>query len=286
MAIERSIYPMLSTSILGEGEPILLLHGLFGQARNLGGIARTLAQSYKVFLVDLPNHGSSYHYASDGNCTGDGVPVDGLPMTAEDLARRVMMSLRKNVEWQEAVAKSPARLLGHSLGGKVAMQMALLGELKLSHLLVVDIAPVNYPPHHTVILNALESLDLSTLSSRAEADRILAKDIVESGVRAFLLQSLAKDQQGFAWKFNLAAVLSHYHQVSKWPEGSKVDPSADFKTLFVRGENSDYIDDQSWLSCKGCFPNAELKMMTEAGHWLHAEKPAEFADIVTRFFET
>lgn len=243
-----------------EGPYVLLIHGLFGDGDNLGALARQLASHYRPVLVDLRNHGRSPH-----------VPSMTLAEMAADLALL-----------QEQLGVSRTALVGHSLGGKVAMQLALTAPERVERLVVADIAPVRYRPHHNEILAALESLDLSQISSRGDADRLLAARLDDRGVRQFLLKSVQRDPASGAWRwqFNLAAFRACYdEQLVAPPEG---EPFAG-PTLFIKGETSDYIIPDHREAMERLFPSLQLEVIAGAGHWLHGEKPAAFNRLVEQF---
>ncbi len=243
----------------GQGEhAVFLLHGLFGSASNLTQLARALATDYRVFQLDLRNHGESFHLDSMS-----------LMELAEDVHRLLShLKIRR------------AAFVGHSLGGKVAMQLALCWPDCVSHLVVADIAPVAYKPHHNSTLAALCSIDLRALKSRSEADAVLAEAGEELGVRQFLLKNLTRnDDGGWRWKLNLAAINQCYDELRQATEGEPF-PGA---TLFVKGENSAYIQSSHEPSMRRLFPAHTLSVIANTGHWLHAEKPAAFNALVSDF---
>lgn len=248
----------LHCAVLGEGGGwVLLLHGLFGAGDNLGGLGKALAQTHRVALVDLRNHGRSPHS-----------PHMDLDLLAADVAAL-----------QDRLGIDACALVGHSLGGKVAMQLALNAPQRVRRLLAADIAPVRYPPHHQRILGALAALDLAALAGRGGAEAQLARAIAEPAVRQFLLKSLYRDHSGFHWRFNLAALASDYAALSAAPHGA---PYAG-PTLFIKGELSSYIAPEHQAAMRALFPNFRFKMIQGAGHWLHAERPAAFNRLVQQF---
>jgi len=249
--------PLHHTVLGGQGGWVLLLHGLFGAGDNLGGLGRELAESCRVVLVDLRNHGRSPHSEAMN-----------LPLLAADIAAL-----------QDRLGIDRAALVGHSLGGKVAMELALNLPERVDRLVVADIAPVCYPPHHQIILAALAGLELQTLSSRGEADSRLAASIDEPGVRQFLLKSLYRDDSGFHWRFDLAALRDCYSHLSAAPQGL---PFAG-PTLFIKGERSDYIKPEFEMAMRAAFPHFQFRMIAGAGHWLHAERPVAFNRLVRQF---
>ena len=249
---------ILHTDITGQGTPLLLIHGLFGSGENLGMIARLLAERFQVINVDLRNHGRSGH--------------------SDEVSYAVMAA--DLVETMDALQLSTAAVLGHSMGGKAAMQLALSYPARVSKLVLADISPVVSQARHLGILDALNRINLSTLTDRKDADRQLQQDISDAGTRAFLLKSLQKTEQGFQWRFNLAAMTSNYQQVLAAPQAT--EPFAG-PVLFIKGGNSDYLLPEHQEQIRQLFPNARAKVIEGTGHWLHAEKPAAFAKITADF---
>ena len=258
-----------------QGPAAVLLHGLFGSGDNLAGLGAALAEHYRVLLVDLRNHGRSGWSET---------------MTLEAMAADVA-ALLKNRDL------APAVVVGHSLGGKVAMQLALQAPRLVDALVIADIAPVRYPPHHQQIFAGLGAVKLDRIESRADADKMLAGHVAEPTVRGFLLKSLtaegrqapraraAEDQeqdqeQGrFHWRFHWRALERGYTDLSAVPEGQPFDKPA----LFIKGERSDYILPEYETAIRERFPRAVLQSIDGTGHWLHAEQPARFNDLVRDF---
>ena len=252
----------LHTTSSGTGQPLVLLHGLFGMGNNLGAVARALQSHYRVHSLDLPNHGRSGWL--DG---GD------LPAMAECVRL-----------WMEHHGLESARFLGHSLGGKVAMQLALSHPERVEALVVADIAPVAYPPHHDAIFAALDAVAAARCRSREEASELMARYIAEAGVIQFLLMSLQRGGDGsYAWRFNLEGIRRDYSALRDAP--AAVAPYAG-PVLFIKGGESDYIREENRHQILGLFPHATLKMMPGCGHWLHAERPSLFNSIARRFLES
>lgn len=238
--------------------PLVLLHGLFGSFENLGTVARALQSHTRVVSVDLPNHGRSAH--SD-------------TFSYKEMTQQLLQLL-------DELDIEQASVLGHSMGGKVAMQLAVENPQRVAKLVVADIAPVSYEPKHNTVLAALNQVDLATISNRKDADSQLARLIEEPGVRAFLLKSLVKGEQGFHWRFNLKLIAEQYGTISQGLEEQGQYPGP---TLFVKGGNSDYIKAQHKADILRYFPNSKAHIVNDAGHWLHAEKPEAFNRIVQRF---
>ena len=232
----------------GSGPPLVILHGLFGSLDNWFSIAKELVEHYTLYLVDQRNHGDSPH----SNEWNYGVMVEDLR------------------ELLDAEGLESVYLMGHSMGGKTVMNFAVRYPERVRKLIVGDIAPRYYPIHHQVILEGLNALDLSQLQSRKEADDLLASYIPELGIRQFLLKSLGRDANGFAWKVNLSVITQHIEEV-----GKALDEGTIFEgpTLFLGGANSSYIQQQDLPDINTHFPNAEWVSIPNAGHWLHAEQP-------------
>jgi len=244
---------------LGEqGSWVLVVHGLFGDGNNLGSLGRALAERHRVLLVDLRNHGRSPH-ADD--CS--------LLAMAADLAAL-----------QQRFDTGPCAVVGHSLGGKVAMQLALADGGRINRLVVADIAPVTYPEHHQPVFEALHSVDLTQLTKRADAEQQLAQLLDDAGLRGFLMKSLVRDEDGrFRWRMNIDALQRNYGQFTVAPQGA----SWPGPTLFIRGGNSNYIRTEHDAVMRTLFPAYELLTVEGAGHWVHGERPAEFNRLVCDF---
>jgi esterase len=252
---------LLSVSVKGEGKPVIILHGLFGSSDNLARVAIELEKNYTVYRIDLRNHGNSFH--------------------DDEMNYSIMVDdLKKTMDHYKIVR---ANLIGHSMGGKVAMAFALTYPSSMQKLIVADIAPVTYSPHHTAILKGLNSLPLESVVNRKEADRYLAEHIEEPGVRQFLLKSLDfSDKNSAVWKFNLSAILKNYDNILS---GNDFFGQFEGETLFIAGGKSDYIKSDYKEKIITLFPKAQLKIIPETSHWLHAEKPRVFISICQRFLE-
>jgi pimeloyl-ACP methyl ester carboxylesterase len=243
----------------GDGHPLIILHGLFGSLENWRTLSKTFGQSFRVFALDQRNHGRSPH--SD---------VFNYRVMAEDLR-----------EFLQQQRLSSTHLLGHSMGGKTAMQFALTYPEKVDKLIVVDIAPKAYPPGHDDIFAALFSLKLKDFHSRQEAATALAQKIPELSLRQFLLKNLEREVSGgFRWRINLEAIHKNYTEMLKGPEENE---QFQHPTLFISGENSGYVHPQDLPMIKAIFPQAQLVTILRTGHWLHAEAPQEFARLVLNF---
>ncbi len=253
---------MLSYSLVGNGSLVVLIHGLLGNRRNLASLAGALSEDYSVCSLDLPNHGDS--------------------PSSDDMRFTQMAALVNEVVESFGVTDG-VRLMGHSLGGKVAMAYALAYPERVSHLLVEDIAPVAYPPHHREILDALLAIDLDSLSSREEAERQLRQGIPDLATRQFVLTNLRKTSDGFVWKADISAISECYPTVMQGLD-AKLSAAYKGKVLFVGGERSRYITPEMSDDIKARFPGAQFRQVGGTGHWIHAEKPALFNGIVKRFF--
>ncbi len=245
----------------GAGPPLIILHGLLGSGDNWKTLSRRVfAEHFEVFTVDQRNHGRSPHSE-----------VFDYPTMVEDLAA-----------FMDARGLGSAHLLGHSMGGKTAMHFALTHPERTDSLTVVDIAPKAYPPQNAALLDALRGLDLGAYRSRAEIDAALRPQIPTDGVRNFLLKNLRRDGQGgYGWKMNLEGIYRHYDRLNGVMEA---DGTFEGPTLFVRGDASDYVADEDTEVIVGFFPAAEIVTIDGAGHWVHAEKPQEFAAVVLEFW--
>ena len=241
----------------GPLPPVLLAHGLFGQGRNLGVIARALSRTRQVLAADLRNHGDSPW--------DDRHDYDAL---AGDLAEVI------------AAHGGQADVVGHSMGGKAAMRLALTQGPLVRRLVVLDIAPVAYGHTQDGVIEALEATDVSTATSRSGADVLLAQRIEDHGVRAFLLQSLDLRSSPPRWKMNLAALRANMDNLTGWPEGGA---PFDGPALFLHGGDSDYVDARGERAIRALFPQAVIEEVPGTGHWLHADKPAPVAERVAAF---
>ncbi len=233
-----------------DGVPLLIAHGLFGSARNWGVIAKRLAATRPVIAVDMRNHGASPWY--DTHSYAD---------MAADLA---------------AVMDRPMDMLGHSMGGKAAMVLALENPSKVNRLVVADIAPVAYSHTQMGPIEAMRRVDLDGIESRADARAQLGD--LEPGVPEFLLQSLNMKEK--RWRLNLDVLAAEMDAIIGFPD---VSGSFDGPTLFLSGGNSDYVKTDYRPEIKQLFPNAKFAKIPGAGHWLHAEKPREFEAAVAAF---
>lgn len=246
----------------GKGAPLVILHGLFGSARNWQAIAKRLAPAYRVYALDLRNHGDSPWSQA---------------MSYADMADDV----RGFIEGEGL--ERPA-LLGHSMGGKAAMVLALARPALVRALIVIDIAPVAYPHSFLPYVQAMQGVDLASIERRGQVETALAQRIADAGIRQFLLQNLRYREGRYAWRLNLEALTSNMPELLDFP---RVDAGAyDGPTLFVHGGRSTYVRPEHRQPIRQLFPQAKLHELADAGHWLHVDQPQAFTDTVRGFLET
>lgn len=247
------------TSYGESGSPVVVMHGLFGSGRNWMTAARRLASAHRVYAVDLRNHGSSPH-----------TDTMSYPEMAQDV-----------VETITDLGVGPVGLVGHSMGGKTAMLTALRHPEVVDRLVVVDAAPVSYPPAFVAYAQAMRTADLSIIQRRSEVDAQLVDAVESPGTRAFLLQNLILDDKGARWRPNLPVIEAALPAISGWPDdenGSYAGP-----TLFVFGGKSDYVRLEHRDAISRYFPKVQYAEIPEAGHWVHAERLDDFLAAVTPF---
>ncbi|MEM7210140.1 MAG: alpha/beta fold hydrolase [Pseudomonadota bacterium] len=236
-----------------RGRPVVILHGLFGSLENWASQARALSDEFNVTALDLRNHGQSPHDDQMGYA---------------DMAEDVVATMDNlNID--------RAHIVGHSMGGKTAMQLALDFPTRARTLTVVDIAPRRYARHHDAIFDALTALDTASLKSRQVADAAIIDAVPELAVRSFLLKNLQRTETGFAWKMNLQVLIDEYESIAAAVES---DVPFQNQTLFIKGSASEYIQTNDTPTIQKLFPNARAKIIDGAGHWPHVEK----ADVFTR----
>jgi esterase len=249
----------------GAGEPLVILHGLFGTLDNWQTIAKQLSDNFTVYIVDLPNHGRSPHTKGEFDYS--------------EMSDAVGEFLTKN--WIHET-----RLIGHSMGGKLAMQLALSQPDLVKKLAVIDIAPKQYRGGHEAIFKTLFALNLDTLKDRKEAEQFLTEHLPEEGAGTiqFLLKNLSRRTEneggGFEWKMNLDVLWANYPRILDKLEG---DVPFRKSTLFVRGGASNYIKDTDFDAIFKLFPNYTIQTIDDAGHWVHAEKPKELLEVLKNF---
>ncbi len=245
---------------IGSGDPLMIIHGLFGSSDNWGMLGKKFAEKFTVYLIDLRNHGRSPHHS-----------VMNYESMAEDLYELI---------FDEGI-KNPV-LLGHSMGGKTALYFNEKYNNVLKKLIVADIGIKSYPMHHDVIIKGLKSVNLESISSRKEAAESLSSFVTEFGVQQFLLKNLYWiEKEKLAWRMNLNIIIENMHEILT---EIKVENNLT-ETLFLRGELSNYILEDDVSQLKTALPNSIVKTMKKVGHWLHAENPSEFYDLTTSFIE-
>ncbi len=253
---------ILHSKIYGENKsatPLLVFHGLFGMLDNWGSFGREMGEFFPVHLIDLRNHGKSFHSPE---------------MSHDDLAHDIL-------HYMEFHKLEKVNLLGHSLGGKAVMQFAIKYPIKVQKLVVEDISPKAYPPHHQGILKALESVDFAVSTTRQEVEEVLLQYIPEKMVVQFLAKNLYwTDDKRLNWRFNLKTLADKYAQF--------VSNAIKFgvysgETLFIAGEKSNYILPQDEFEMKQQFPNSSIVTINNAGHWVQAENPTDFNEVVKDF---
>lgn len=250
----------LNFKSFGQGDPVIILHGLFGNLDNWQTFAKQLAEHFMVYIVDLRNHGRSPH-----------VDEMSYQAAAEDLKA-----------FMESQWIYEANIIGHSMGGKTAMQFAFDHPDMLNRLVVVDIAPKSYRGGHEKIFQAMLSLSPEQLENRSEAEEQLAKTITDPAIRLFLLKNLSRNKDGgYGWKMNLPVLYRDYPKILSAVNGEAFEGP----TLFVRGERSDYIKDADQPQIRELFPKAQLTTVPGAGHWVHAEAPKILLNEVSRFLQ-
>ncbi len=250
----------LAMSETGTGAPLVILHGLFGSKRNWSSIAGTLARHHRVITADMRNHGES--------------PWDALhdyPALAEDVAQLI-----------ETRVGGPAVVMGHSMGGKAAMMLAVTRPELVERLVVVDIAPARSISSPLLLVKAMRRVPLETLSRRAEVDAVLAEVIPDLTVRGFLAQNVVTEPTGLRWSVNLDAIERNGESIVGFPD---IPPGVTFTkpTLFIAGGRSEYLRPEHRDRIERLFPVATIEIIPNAGHWVHAEAPGPFLEVVSRF---
>lgn len=258
---------------LGQGRPLIILHGLYGSSDNWYSIAKILASYFTVYTIDLRNHGRSAHY-----------PTHTYNEMVDDI---VSFCQEHNIE--------KATFIGHSMGGKTAMLLALKHPQLIENLIVVDIAPKAYslllePTEHVLqhinIMQAFADIDLKGITKREEVDKLLAEYVPDFPTRQFLMKSLVRKEDGYQWLLNTEVLRRSLPEIINEPDFNKIsfDKSlVTYPVLFVKGEKSEYIKDEDMITIRKFFPKAELSVIFNAGHWLHAEQPESFINTLKYF---
>lgn len=237
----------------GEGEPVIIVHGLFGSGSNWKTIAKKLADRFKVLTVDLGNHGNSDH--------ADSMSYKEM---VDDVCRLI-----------DTIGLDKVNMIGHSMGGKTAMVLASNYPSLIKRLLIVDIAPVSYTNDYRPLIKALNSLPLDKLTSLNEASELLRESISEHGLRQFLLQNLVRDSAGFRWRINLPVINNYLKEILSFPQDITDNPFQ-WPVRFLAGSNSDYIQSEHQDKIYNLFPKATIHSIDNAGHWLHVDQPTDF----------
>lgn len=263
----------LNTRILGEGEDLIILHGLYGSGDNWLTFGRQLAGSFRVHLPDQRNHGNSPHH-----------PDHSYKAMVADVVEYI----------SEYNIDSPI-VLGHSMGGKTAMWLSIQHPEIISKLIVVDISPVTYAKvtnpsalieQHLNIVNAMLSIDLTSVKTRTDIDNELAVYVPSERVRQFLIKSIDREKDGsYKWKLNIDAISNYLPEIMKGIDIEKYASAinSEMPVLFVKGELSEYIPEADFGAIKELYPQAEIETVFDAGHWIHAEKPEAFLGVVRNF---
>ncbi len=244
---------------LGKGDPLIILHGLFGMSDNWLTIGKQLSKLYHCYILDMRNHGRS---------------PKSEDLNYDDMVEDVY-------EFLTDFGLRTVSFIGHSMGGMVAMKFALEYSHRVDKMVIVDIAPKSYPALHQNILNGLKAIPIDQINSRQEADRILAEYVTSGKTRQFLLKNLYRQRDNsYAWRVNLDAIYNH---VSDIGHGIPTDQAFEKPTLFIRGEKSDYILKEDKSQILSIFPKATIIDIKDASHWVHAEKPEEFLEAVKTY---
>ena len=250
----------LHYQITGSGQALIILHGLFGSSDNWRGLAKQLAEYAQVITVDLRNHGKSPHH-----------PQQTYEVMVEDL-----------IELFDELKLQKANIIGHSMGGKVAMAFAAAHAEHLNKLMVVDISPRQYSDDHSVVFNALMAVDLSQYSKRSEVDVVLEELLPDKNVRQFLLMNIVVDNGRLSWRINLAALSDNYPNLL---DAVCEHDEVNIEACFIRGGNSHYIQDDDDVVISQHFTQVEIHTIEQAGHWVHAQAPQQFREKVIAFFD-
>lgn len=245
---------------IGEGRPMIIVHGLFGVSDNWLTMAKRLGRFRKLFILDLRNHGQS-------------------PRSNTFDYQSMVADLEEFIREHDI---SKPDLLGHSLGGKIVMNFAARHSEAMDKLIVVDIAPKYYKIHHDVILEGLKAIEIDKIGSRSEADEVLAEFVENLGVRQFLLKNLKRNDEGFEWKMNLEVI---YNKIVNVGAGLDKKIVVENPTLFIRGGRSRYILDEDFPGIFQQFPNATIETIENASHWVHAEHPEAMCKLIENFLK-
>lgn len=245
----------------GQGSPVIIAHGLLGMSDNWYSFAKKLSENHMVYTVDLRNHGRSPHADE---------------MNYEVMATDLLQFMEDQWLFDDVT------LIGHSMGGKAAMQLALTEPDMVKKLIIVDIGPGAYSDRHSHILEALDSVSLSGMKSRKEVEEQLQGSLSDRGVVAFLMKNLKRTTEGFRWRANLPVLKDAYPQLMG---GLSTNGTFEGHTLFVRGSTSDYIREEETTLIQQLFPQASILTIDNAGHWVHADQPDKLLRVVHDFLD-
>jgi pimeloyl-ACP methyl ester carboxylesterase len=250
----------LNFKTIGSGFPLIILHGLLGSLDNWQAIARKIGEHFQVFIIDQRNHGRSPH--------------------SKEFSYEILVNDLLGFMEQQDIAQ--ANIIGHSMGGKVAMHLALEHPERVAKLIVADIAPVEYENRHSDVFKALFAVNLRTLTSRQQAEGTLRTFLGnDEGTVQFLMKGLYRDGDNrFQWRFDVQALYDAYDEISS---GIRFSKPFEGDTLFIKGEKSDYINASNFSEIIDLFPNNQLVEIPNAGHWVHADEPVKFTDAVLKF---
>lgn len=255
----------LHATVLGDtGSPVVFCHGLFGQGKNWTQVARRLGERHRVTLLDMPDHGRS-----------DWTERFDYPHAAAAVAAEL-----------EEIGE-PVALVGHSMGGKIAMLVALLHPELVERLCVVDVSPVRYrnSEEFARYMDAMLAMDLDSLESRTEADSRLTEAVPHPTVRGFLLQNLRREGEGWRWQPNLEVLRRDLEALSDWPGDDVGDRTYDGPVLWVAGAESPYVTDEYAPTMDALFPRNRRVTIKDAGHWVHSEQTDVFTEVLRRFVD-
>ena len=236
--------------------PIICIHGLFGSHENLMGIIRTLKEDYYMIAIDCRNHGQSFH---DKNMCYKTMSQDIVAILSH-------LNIPK------------CHIIGHSMGGKIAMTLATTHPEQVSSMVIIDIAPVHYPNHHGAIIEGLKAIDLNQYRTRLDVINALESYITPLPLRQFLAKNIQSKNE-LSWKINIAAIESNYHHISSFPKGLQCTA---LPSLFIGGRQSQYIQPCHYTAIRSLFTNASINFV-DASHWVHAEKPKQTVDMIKAF---
>lgn len=251
----------LNYKVFGEGDPVIILHGLFGMLDNWQSFAKKMADDYKVFILDQRNHGKSPHTTSH---------------SYGEMADDIVGFIKEH-------KLTKVKLIGHSMGGKTIIDMAVRYPQFIDRMAVIDMGVKTYTGGHEEIIEALLSVDFNKLKSRKEIDQSISDMIPDTGVRMFLLKNVDRNKEdGYSWKMNLETLVKDYPKLQQGYEDISVSK---VETLFVKGGKSRYILEEDYALIKSKFTNSDIRTIEDAGHWVHAEKPNELFEMIKGYFK-